>query len=63
MPPQEPYGVISTQNPSRVSYKITIQSTSQTRMFEGSRTIALKELLERLEKLFSESKPMYRLLF
>ena len=55
MPSQEPYGVISTHNPSRVSYKITHQSTSQTRMFEGFRTIALTDLQEEAEKLFSES--------
>ena len=31
MPTLEPYGVISTHDPSRVSFKVTVQSTSQTR--------------------------------
>ena len=53
--PQDLYGVMSTHDPFRVSYKVTIQSTSQTLMFEGSRTNALVDLQEKLERLFSES--------
>ena len=42
-------------DPTRISYKITLKTTSQTRMFDGSRTIALDNLREKLERLFSES--------
>jgi hypothetical protein len=33
MPTLEPYGVIgtNTHDPSRISFKVTVQSTSQTR--------------------------------
>ena len=57
MPTLEPYGVIGTHDPSRVSFKVTLQSTSQTSsiMFDASRTIAFAEVKEKLEKHFSET--------
>ena len=55
MPKLEPYSVLSTNNPSQITFKVTIQSTSQISMFDAPRQTSLMDLREKLKTIFSET--------